>query len=36
MRALTPNEGDTAYGVTADELPIAVANAIDAAWQAAA
>jgi Ca2+-binding RTX toxin-like protein len=36
MRALTPNEGDTASGVTADELPIAVANAIDAAWQAAA
>ena len=36
MKTLTPNEGDTAYGVTADELPVAVANAIEAAWEAAA
>ncbi len=36
MMNLTPNEGDTAYGVTAGDLPIAIANSIDAAWQQAA
>ena len=36
MKTLTPNEGDTAYGVTADELPVTVANAINAAWETAA
>lgn len=36
MKTLTPNTGDTAYGVTAEELPQSVANAIEAAWQNAA
>jgi Ca2+-binding RTX toxin-like protein len=36
MKTLTPNDGETAYGVTAAELPVTVANAIDAAWEAMA
>jgi Ca2+-binding RTX toxin-like protein len=36
MKDLTPNDGETAYGVTAGDLPQTVANAIDAAWQNAA
>jgi Ca2+-binding RTX toxin-like protein len=36
MKDLTPNDGETAYGVTVGDLPQTVANAIDAAWQNAA
>jgi Ca2+-binding RTX toxin-like protein len=32
MKTLTPNDGETAYGITADELPVAVTTAINSAW----
>jgi Ca2+-binding RTX toxin-like protein len=36
MNGLTPNDGETAYGVTAAELPSTVKTAINSAWVTAA
>jgi Ca2+-binding RTX toxin-like protein len=36
MNGLTPNDGETAYGVTAAELPSAVKTAVNSAWVTAA
>lgn len=36
MNGLTPNDGETAYGVTAAELPSTVKTAVNSAWVTAA
>jgi hypothetical protein len=36
MNGLTPNDGETAYGVTAAELPGAVKTVANSAWVTAA
>ncbi|MEK7345847.1 MAG: calcium-binding protein [Pseudomonadota bacterium] len=36
MNGLTPNDGETAYGVTSAELPSAVKSAVNSAWVTAA
>jgi len=36
MAGFTPNDGETAYGVTASELPSSVRSAVNSAWMAAA